>query len=229
MVIGEFPGWFRICLQKSVRPVFSKIVIKVGYNFFPFFVIRVMRTSSHTVFLAFSRCSRVSHCIILITINIFQDFQRQRGYVLKGNVWTICWNKNGKNSSFSDPKLMTPAIENIVDHKHNLTLCLISKSGSTMLKTVLLQDNGYDVHIRSHAQSLVIVHSVQLQKRFGLTEMRYLNSTVRNELVQKYRHILSIHNPFDRLLSAYNDKVVDQDASSNRRPWQEAALRFSRP
>lgn len=91
-----------------------------------------------------------------------------------------------------------------MDSVNKVAYCFIQKCGCTTWKTMMakLATNGsVELNQRIHAQYYTKL------KKYGLEYKWYTPSEVKVELTG-YTKFIVVRNPFHRLVSAYNDKVV---------------------
>ena len=119
------------------------------------------------------------------------------------------WHQNDRPSS---PNL---AGRSLVDHRHRLTYCGISKAGSTMLKSLILEANGLNLtELLKSDDPLYFVH---LQKYINDNRVKLMSQIRKSEqksILANYSHILSVRHPLDRLWSYYRDKILYDDRSA---------------
>jgi hypothetical protein len=104
---------------------------------------------------------------------------------------------------------MTPYGGSIVDFKHQIIMCAIAKSGSTTLKSLIYEASGFNIQSRLRLHNLGAIHGFEMAKKFGLDWVKNLNQTSVKSLLSKYFTFMTIRHPFERLLSTYRGKVVD--------------------
>ena len=83
----------------------------------------------------------------------------------------------------------------LVSDQFNLTVCINWKTGSSSLRSILLQNSG----LESWDEAEVISNDLQELSKFPLSGIRYR--------LQHYFNIIMVRHPLDRLVSAYNDKL----------------------
>jgi len=96
--------------------------------------------------------------------------------------------------------------EFMYDSEHDLLFCRNAKVGTTSwLSNFLLISSKYQ-HLFSKIQSSKKLH-VQVPKLFRVPELR---SSERRDLFEKSVSFSIVRHPFERLVSAFQDKIVDQ-------------------
>ena len=112
------------------------------------------------------------------------------------------------------PPKVTPDMDNpntyyrlMLDETHKLIYCVIPKNGCTSMK-MLLKETSHE----PKAMTADIHNLVQMGKLAGLPMMKHLPITnIKQKLESKeYLKFLIVRHPFDRLLSAYKNKFIDE-------------------
>ena len=103
----------------------------------------------------------------------------------------------------------------LVDEKHRLLYCTIAKVGSTSIKEALIRSSGTSLR-RRIGEKYVGVHSPVRMAKHKLTTLNNYNKANQEQRLQKYWKFIVVRHPFDRLVSAYNDKMLIQ---TEYNPW----------
>ena len=112
------------------------------------------------------------------------------------------------------PPKVTPDMDNpntygklLLDETHKLIYCVVPKAGSTSMKT-LLKETSHEPQAKS-----ADVHNLsQLKNLAGLPRMNDLSVPLSKQKLQsdEYLKFIIVRHPFDRLLSVYKNKFVDE-------------------
>ena len=108
----------------------------------------------------------------------------------------------------SNTKINTKFFQNIfIDHKHKILACLPPKSGCTTWKAILANNSGSKPLPRKFDP--MRLHLGTLPK-YGIKKYTELRSTDERKKVlydKSYTKIMIVRHPFDRVYSAYYDKI----------------------
>ena len=99
----------------------------------------------------------------------------------------------------------------LIDQKHKLMVCYMSKAGCTAIKSLLLEAAGYKVSEAQLGHDLMALHITDILKDHGLKFFKDLTRNEAAEVVdgEDYSRFISIRHPFERLLSVYRGKILD--------------------
>ncbi|XP_071477408.1 carbohydrate sulfotransferase 11-like [Diadema antillarum] len=105
----------------------------------------------------------------------------------------------------------------IVDDKYKLMYCYVPKVACTSWKRVFLVLNGVMKYLDELPQP-VVNNKVGPRK---LKFIRSFNVSKHKEILQNYTKFLVVRQPFQRLLSAYNNKLYAGSTSPSALPFQK--------
>ena len=119
---------------------------------------------------------------------------------------------------------LVPSARNWADDRHRLVYCYMSKVACTAFKSLLLKANAPDPGARVKVYTL----SVAELRRLHIVPFRQLTNKARLDKVQDYFTFMVTRHPFDRLISAWRDKVVHRNQSEFG-SWPVLIFRHTRP
>ena len=122
---------------------------------------------------------------------------------------------------------MTVSGRSLVDLKHKVLMCWMSKAGCTAFKALFLEAAGFPVSEQKFGHSLMTVHVEDILEKHGLKKYNKLPKNATGEVLDNYFSFILIRHPLQRLLSTYRGKVLD---SGSDFPWFGAeALKLANP
>lgn len=131
--------------------------------------------------------------------NEFQEWLKEKEKLNK-NVKKVCQKYGQKVRKF------VPLRDFMFDSKHNILFCRNAKVGTTSWMTNFLLMSDQSQLYKSGQITSKILHRT-VPDMFRLPDMR--NSEFRN-LVKSSTSFSIVRHPFERIVSAYQDKIVDQ-------------------
>ncbi len=102
----------------------------------------------------------------------------------------------------------------LVDENHHLLYCMIAKSGSSSIKGELVKSSGF--FIESRINETYGVHFPETLARHNLRTLNNYDKKNQRRRLENYWKFLVVRHPFDRLVSAYNDKML---LETEYNPW----------
>ncbi len=111
-----------------------------------------------------------------------------------------------------EPSLLTPARRTLVDEVHKILYCFMSKVGCTAFKTLLAKANSHALdkkHVipNNYGEELKIHESSRLGS-VRIVSLHKFNQSGQEHRVDKYFKFMVMRHPFERLISAWRDKVL---------------------
>ncbi|XP_070579859.1 carbohydrate sulfotransferase 11-like [Ptychodera flava] len=94
----------------------------------------------------------------------------------------------------------------VVDEKHKLLFCIVAKVGSTNWRRMFLKYAGtYDEHVPIHEQALKTLKDYEPEDQISM--------------LKGYSKVMFVRHPFERLLSAFIDKFIENPDDSMLRRY----------
>ena len=117
------------------------------------------------------------------------------------------WDECKRNGYGMEPFVMTSNLMKriLVDHKHHLVYCSVPKMASTTFRQFLWMLNVPDVPFRSHTEQ-------EYHDKTGIRHLRQLSSDERKRVLKEYFKVIVVRHPFDRLYSAWKDKLSSRNS-----------------
>jgi len=132
-----------------------------------------------------------------------------------------------RRSEASAKKWLEISDRSLVDQKHKVMMCWMSKAGCTAFKALLLQAAGFTVSEERFGHNLMTVHVKKVLEEHGLRSLSQLPDNMTRNVLDSYFSFLLIRHPFQRLLSTYRGKVLGADSDF---PWFGGeALKLAHP
>ena len=104
----------------------------------------------------------------------------------------------------------------VIDPKHNLTMCITLKAGSTTYRALLAQYS--DVFMKQYPKNQsaydVFHNDVRKSNRFEIIPAQEATPSQLYDALTHYHKIVSVRHPFTRLYSFYNGKIVESECEA---------------
>ncbi len=124
---------------------------------------------------------------------------------------------------------LRPARRTIADEIHHLLFCYMSKVGCTAFKILLTKANVHAMGRNNTYPKGMNVHNRQkLAREYQLPELYYFNTKETEWRLSEYFKFMIMRHPFERLISAWRDKVVNIKQSEFK-DWPAKILKHTRP
>lgn len=112
--------------------------------------------------------------------------------------------------------LLTPSSRTMSDDIHKILYCYMSKVGCTAFKTLLLKANANVLH-RSYllpsTDAPLYIHAPLRALMLQVPTFTHLNKSERDVRLKTYFKFMVMRHPFERLISAWRDKVLHPKTS----------------
>ncbi len=124
---------------------------------------------------------------------------------------------------------LTPAKRTIADEIHHLLYCYISKAGCTAFKILLTKANAHAMGNKDTYPKGMDIHNREaLATKYKLPELCYFSDEEIATRLRTYFKFMIVRHPFERLISAWRDKVVHIEQSEYK-DWPAKILKHTRP
>ena len=122
-----------------------------------------------------------------------------------------------------------PAKRTIADEIHHLLYCYMSKVGCTAFKILLTKANVHANRQNNPYPKGMDVHNRErLAREYNLFELYYFGEEGIARRLRDYFKFMIMRHPFERLISAWRDKVVNIKQSEYKE-WPAKILKHTRP
>ena len=109
-----------------------------------------------------------------------------------------------------------------VDPVHKLAMCLPPKAGCTTWKTILA-NNSANGPLPKDFDGMLL-HFPHVRASFGILDVKNLPGPEIRQVLSKYYKVMVVRHPFERLVSAYNDKVNSPRTTKVRKKVQSRIM-----
>ena len=124
---------------------------------------------------------------------------------------------------------MIPEPRSLINEDEKYLLCWMSKAGSTALKYAILETRGFNEDRQGNRSNVNQAHYKDTIANYGFKYLKMVKEDERWDIVNNYFNMMAIRHPFDRLVSYYRDKIVDDDSGSAHPEKVAMILRYTRP
>ena len=105
----------------------------------------------------------------------------------------------------------------IVDNEHKVLLLTLPKTGSTLWKLTLCNNSKVEnqgMQQLETGQKVGFIHKNWFLKNNGFQSVLQLQPDQRKEILDTYFKIITVRHPFDRIESAFFDKIMNYEKVS---------------
>ncbi len=124
---------------------------------------------------------------------------------------------------------LKPGTKTIADEIHHLLYCFMPKIACTAFKVLLTKANVHAMgQNEAYPKGMDVHQAIKLSRKYKLLQLRHFNATEVASRLRDYFKFMIMRHPFERLISAWRDKVVHLEQSPCK-DWPARILKHTRP